>query len=388
MESSRTILTKLFTDYYLSAAQAKKEGRPIAYITAFTPVEILRAMDITCLYPESYAVVCSASGKAQEMIEASGMAGFSGDLCSYSLISFGMDGGGRLPYGGLPEPDLLIATNNQCGTTLLWFRLWAQRKNIPLFVIDYPAAADDGELSDYVRQQYHSLIEFLTAQTGRTLDRQKLAEQISNGRTACRLWAQLHTLNQSKSPRIDAAKLVNTLFPIVAAKGSEGVCRYYEALIREHSELTQDTDSAECLRLLWHGYPMWFLPARFPAVFDSQFQIVLNDYTLWWDLKYPQEDSLESLIAPYADTYLNWPLNRKLDWADTLISDYAIDGVILHANRSCRRALSHLLPLREHLKTKGIPSVMIESDMANPDYYSPEQIKLKIESFKESLKTA
>ena len=31
MESSKSILVKLFTDYYLSATQAKKEGRPIAF---------------------------------------------------------------------------------------------------------------------------------------------------------------------------------------------------------------------------------------------------------------------------------------------------------------------------------------------------------------------
>lgn len=386
MESSRTILTKLFTEYYLGAAQAKKEGRPIAWVTAFTPVELLRAMDVTCLYPESYAVVCSASDKAQEMIQASRMAAHAGDLCSYSLISFGMDGHKRLPYGGLPEPDMLIATNNQCGTTLLWFRLWAERKNIPLFVIDYPSAADAAQTQDYIRRQYQSLMEFVTACTGQTLNAARLAELIANARTACRLWMQLHTLNKSHPPKIDAAKLVNALFPIVAAKGDVSICRYYEALMHEHAQAAEAAHDG--VRLLWHGYPMWFLPGRFPAVFDKTFQIVLNDYTLWWDLDYPAGDTLDALIAPYANTYLNWPLERKLGRLDALIADYAVDGVILNANRSCRRALAHLLPFRDHLAQKGVPSLMIESDMANPDYSAPEKIKLQIESFREGFKTA
>lgn len=386
MESSKTILAKIFAEYYIGAAQAKTEGRPVAYVTAFTPVEILRAMDITCVYPESYAVVCSASGKATEMIEASDMAAYAKDLCSYSLISFGTDGCKRLPYGGLPEPDFLVATNNQCGTTLLWFRLLALRKCIPLFVIDYPAVLEENDSADYVRRQYESLIEFVRKVTGRKLDAAKLSGLIKNAREATRLWSELNGLNKSLPARVDTAKLVNALFAIVAAKGSEAVCRYYEALIREHTHQIDSTTEANAVRLLWHGYPLWFLPGRFPPLFDEQFQIVLNDYALWWDLQYGTQDTLEALVTPYANTYLNWPLERRLTWADRLIQDYEIDGVVLHANRSCRRALAHLPALREHLDQKGIPWVMVESDMANPDFYLQEKMKIQLESFRERLK--
>ncbi len=127
MESSKSILAKIFADYYLSGRQAKKDKQPIAYITAFAPVEILRAMDVVCMYPESYAVVCSVSGKAKEIINASGMGSFAQDLCSYALIDFGTENFDKLPFGGLPKPDMLIAANNQCSTTFLWFKLLAQK---------------------------------------------------------------------------------------------------------------------------------------------------------------------------------------------------------------------------------------------------------------------
>jgi benzoyl-CoA reductase/2-hydroxyglutaryl-CoA dehydratase subunit BcrC/BadD/HgdB len=388
MESSRIILTRIFTEYYLSAAQAKKDGRPVAYLTAFVPVEILRAMDITCVYPESYAVVCAASGKAPEMIEASGMANFADDLCSYSLLSFGAEGFERLPYGGIPEPDFLVATNNQCGTTLLWFRLLAQRKKIPLFVLDYPSSGGPSDQTDYIRRQHDNLIVFLNRHSGQSLDAAKLSDQIANARQAGDLWAELHTLNRSTPPAVDASRLVDALFPIVAAKGSANVCRFYEAMIRDYSEKNPPEATAASgkqTRLLWHGYPMWFLPKRFPPFFDDRFRIVLNDYTLWWVLDYPQANDLDALVTPYRNTWLNQPLERRIQQTDRLIREYSIQGVILHANRSCRRALAHLLPLRDHLSRQGIPSVIIESDMVNRDYYPTEQIKLKIESFRERL---
>ena len=387
MQTSKSILVKLFTDYYLSAAQAKKEGKPIAWISAFTPVEILRAMGITSLYPESYAVVCSASGKAPDMIEASQMSSFVQDLCSYSLIAFGMDHVARLPYGGLPQPDLLIATNNQCGTIPLWFQWLAQKKKIPLLVIDYPAAADDQpSQKEYIRRQHEDLIAFLKKHTSQDVNQSLLAESVEWSRQACGLWNRLHELNRNEPPRIPAAKLVDALFPMVAARGTRTACDYYQSLLHEYAEAPVAPSGGE-VRLLWHGYPLWFLPGRFPRSFDESFRVVLDDYTLWWNLDYENgADTMDALTAAYSRTYLNWPIRRKIDWVETLVKEYAVDGVIFHANRSCRRSLADIVPIRDHLMGAGIRSVVIESDMANPAEYSAEQVTLRIDSFRDILK--
>lgn len=387
MESSKSILTKIFAEYYLTGAQAKKDGTPVAFITAFAPVEILRSMGVFCMYPESYAVVCAASNKASEIIHASQVGSFAEDLCSYSLIDFGTEHYERLPYGGLPEPDLLIATNNQCGTTLLWFRLLAQKKSIPLFVIDYPSGIDnEPSQNNYVRGQYELLIDFIRQQTSGILDSARLDEQVSNSKKACRLWQQVHQVNQSSPIPLSADKIVNALFPIVTMKGSQSVCDYYEALLRENQKQPEN-EAKTPARLLWHGYPLWFLGKKFPSCFDDDFQIVLNDYTLWWNLNYDGGDAMESLIRAYCNTYLNWPLDHKLDWVEHLIDDYAVSGVICHANRSCRRALADIDPLRKRLTKRQVPSVVIEADMANPDFYLKDQVKLRIESFRDILRT-
>jgi benzoyl-CoA reductase/2-hydroxyglutaryl-CoA dehydratase subunit BcrC/BadD/HgdB len=387
LESSRSILAKIFTDYYLSGAQAKKEGKPVVYVSAFTPVEILRAMDVVCMYPESYAVVCAASNKSQEMIHVSSMGSFAQDLCSYSLISFGAEQYSKPPYGGLPEPDMMISTNNQCGTTDLWFDLLAQKKKIPLFTIDYPAPAGDSDsIRRYVARQYESLIAFVKKHTAHDINRRQLTRQVALSRQACNLWAEVHSLNKKIPAAVGADKIVNALFPIVVARGTQMTCDYYEALIHECSQSSL-TGPADAARLLWHGYPMWFLAAKFPRGFDDEFQIVLDDYTLWWNLDYGSgSDDVESLITAYSGTYLNKSMEEKLRWVETLIQDYAITGVVIHANRSCRRALADIIPLRELLSKKAIPSVVIESDMANPDFYAEEQIKLRIESLKDILK--
>ncbi len=387
MESSRSILVKVFTEYYHAAAQAKEDGKPIAYVTAFTPVEILRAMGIVCVYPESYAVVCAASKQNTEIIQASGMEAFSQDLCSYSLLAFGAEHFEKLPLRGLPEPDFLVATNNQCGTLMLWFRLLAQKKNIPLFVIDQPAPTDgQASITEYVTQQYEALVDFVKEHTGHDLDRSLLHEQVGRSKETCRLWKNVHEVNKAKPAAIDTHKIVDALFPIVVAKGTQQALDYYEALLSELSQQTGE-GSSDVIRVLWHGYPMWFLAKKFPRSFDEGFQLVLDDYTLWWSLNYPDGcDDMEALAVAYSDTFLNRSVPRRVEEVVDLVAEYSIDGVICHVNRSCRRALADIMPLRKALHAAAIPSVTIESDMANPGFYSEEPVKLRIESFRDTLR--
>ena len=53
-------------EYYKNFSKYAKEHSPeskVAWVTAFTPIEILEALDISYYYPESYAAVIAASGK-------------------------------------------------------------------------------------------------------------------------------------------------------------------------------------------------------------------------------------------------------------------------------------------------------------------------------------
>ena len=127
--------------------------------------------------------------------------------------------------------------------------------------------------------------------------------------------------NKEVPAKIDTSEIINALFPIVVAKGTKAVYDFYETLINE--KLQSGTNySTDAIRLLWHGYPMWFLAKKFPDCFDSEFQIVLDDYTLWWDLDYGNgENDIDALITAYSNTYLNWPIEKKVSWVDTLAQD-------------------------------------------------------------------
>ena len=73
-QSSIQLQAKLMRDYYKDFskyAKGKAPARKVALVTAFTPVEILEALNISYIYPESYAAVIAASGKEQELLAES-----------------------------------------------------------------------------------------------------------------------------------------------------------------------------------------------------------------------------------------------------------------------------------------------------------------------------
>ena len=76
---SQDILKQIIV-WYFSTMRSEAERKKVAYISAFTPVEILRAMDIVCFYPESQAVMMIGSGKGRDYISESSKMGYSINL--------------------------------------------------------------------------------------------------------------------------------------------------------------------------------------------------------------------------------------------------------------------------------------------------------------------
>jgi hypothetical protein len=52
-------------------AKGREPSQKVAWVTSFTPIEILDALDIEYIYPESYSAVIAASGLEQPLLEES-----------------------------------------------------------------------------------------------------------------------------------------------------------------------------------------------------------------------------------------------------------------------------------------------------------------------------
>jgi benzoyl-CoA reductase/2-hydroxyglutaryl-CoA dehydratase subunit BcrC/BadD/HgdB len=127
---------KLMSEHYQRALAAKSEGRPVAYVTAMFPVEIVKAFEphLATVYPENHAALLIARGQGQ-LVERAEAAGLDRMGCAYELYNTGYlleglggqdadhlcDEKGR-PIPKLAEPDILLACDNQCRVICEWFK--------------------------------------------------------------------------------------------------------------------------------------------------------------------------------------------------------------------------------------------------------------------------
>ena len=152
-------------------AKGREPSQKVAWVTSFTPIEILDALDIEYIYPESYSAVIAASGLEQPLLEESTRQHLSCDCCSYSCCFEGCVETGKGPRGVPPKPDVLIATNNQCNTLPGWWSILAKRYNVPLIILDYPGEfTEDPIARAYVEKQHKDLVLKMEELSGNKLD--------------------------------------------------------------------------------------------------------------------------------------------------------------------------------------------------------------------------
>ena len=109
-------LRELIKSHYQDMMRAALTAKPIAWVTAGSPIELLYAMDVQPVHPENAATVTAARGHAQTYIEEAEALGYSQDCCSYMKTNIA-----TVNRGELPRPDFLVTTGSICDTHVQWF---------------------------------------------------------------------------------------------------------------------------------------------------------------------------------------------------------------------------------------------------------------------------
>ncbi len=375
------IQTKLMREYYRYFSKYAKGRQPeqkVAWVTAFTPVEILEALDILYYFPESYAAVIAASEKEQELIEESSRRGLSRNCCSYSCCFDGcvdMEDG---PRGVPPKPDVLIATNNQCNTLPGWWNVLAEKYGVPLIVIDYPGENCDPETAlPYVTEQHRQLIAAMEELSGNRLDMAKLDELLENSRQSVAAWNNVITYFKTKE--IEPTLLFDSINFLITARCKPETREVYEMLAEE---IGMGPDAKEDrIPLFWLGYPLWYHPDRYLREFLDGFRVVGSNYITWWSLDYAGGDAFERLFRAYNYTFLNLAQKSRDERLAALIRDSGAKGAVVLHNKSCKCDFVSA-------RNVSIPQAELDIDMIDRTYLDTEKTRRTIGLLKETICSA
>ncbi len=389
-------MKRIMRRYYTEAKYAKLLGKKIAWITSGGPVEPLIAMNIIPIYPENHGAMIGASKLGGKMSEYAEGLGYSQDVCSYVKddITSSITKESPVP-GGLPEPDMLICSNNICGTVLKWYEIQARKFNVPLFIYDTPFVHTEftDEAREYVNEQTKEYIRFLEKHTGKKFNYKKMDKVGRLSLEAMRLWkAILDTAAHKPSP-LTAFDAFFHLALIVTLRGKKIVVRYYKSLLKELEERNAQNIGAvdnEKYRLLWDNLPIWFRMHWLSDKFAShQAALVADTYTQAWCgvMGYIDEnDFLGTMGEAYTRIHLNVGVDQMADTIKTFIKQYDVDGLVMHSNRSCKPYSFGQYDIQKLIQEMDIPVLMIEADMTDDRKFSESQAETRIDAFMEVIK--
>ena len=190
--------------HFLAIEQAYRDGKPTAWATAGTPVELLYAMDVQVMMPENSATITAALKQSKKYIEIAEDQGYSYDLCSYFKTSVGVvSSNAEMSVGGTRKPAFMMSSDVICDTHVRWFQVQAERLNVPHFTLDIPHVVSNTSnrqrdyFKNYIKEQLWELLDFITEVTGHEYNEEKAREVASNSYELGKIWQDVFELRKN-----------------------------------------------------------------------------------------------------------------------------------------------------------------------------------------------
>jgi len=387
-------LKEIMTRHYFLSRYAEG-AMPVAWVTSGAPVELLRVFGFYTIYPENHGALCGAQQMGPELCAIAEGHGYHQDLCSYARIDLGHCLSGKTPVGRLPRPDLLFASNNICQTVAYWYKTLARHWKIPLILFDTPFNFGGIRESDitYMKSRFEEMVPVLEKASGRRFDEGRFRRIIEIAVETSLTWGEiLGTMKARPAPMTIFDAFVH-LAPVVSLRGLPVALEYYKLLLRELKERVERSIGAvvqERKRLMWDNIAIWYKVRDFANLFAERgMNFVTATYTNAWAATISYLDAsrpFESMAKTYSLVILNNNLNHRLRLMEDLIREFQVDGLVIHSARSCKPYSVGQYDLKRLLMERlGVPSVVIEADIADSRAYSEEQARTRLEAFFETL---
>jgi benzoyl-CoA reductase subunit B len=398
-EESMLLQKAMISANYDALATAHEDGKKIS--STFVPGnlnELLMCFDLVRNLPEINALQAGMRKKSGGYIMEAERGGHSEDVCTYVKSDLGMMTKGQVGPNGqpLPTPDVLLLSYTGCFTFMKWFELVRDQYDCETAMLHVPYQAD-GKITDNMRKEH--VIPTLERVSGIKFDIDRLREYLAESAKAedDLVWV-LQSAKNRPTP-IDAYfGGVYYCGPIFTAfRGSKDTTAYYRALREEVTARIEQglgpvtpegTLEEERIRLVVEGPPNWTHFRDFWKMFyDEGAVVVASSYTKVggvydFGFRHDPEHPLETLADYCLGCYTNHNLPSRVDMLCNYMDEYSADGFLVNSIKSCNSfSAGQLLMLREIEERTGKPAGFIETDLVDPRYFSPANVKNRLESY-------
>lgn len=387
----------------VTRAAEQGDGKAVYMLISGNPVELVQAFDMVPVYPEIDALQLAVKKAALPFIQKAEEIGYSMDNCAYVKADVGLFLGDRkTPFATIPLPSLILCNYVGCNVYLQWFEHLAEYCDGEIYNLDIPFLREpSGKPSkadvDYVVKQLEEVIVAMERITGKDLDWAKLKRIVALSGETGELWAKVKSLTKNTPTPFDAYfDSVTMMAPLYCLRGTEDGLKFFQTALKEMEEKVQMRQGPlpeERFRFVIEGPPPWPFLRTFRDLFSKWGAVaVASTYStvggLWeFGFKHDPNRPLESI----AEHMLEWNVTnrnflQRYAQIRRYIEEWNADALVIHSVKSCRLFSAGQGDMREYFtKDLNVPTLLLESDIEDPRYFSEAQLKNRIDAFFESL---
>ncbi|MGD0794037.1 MAG: 2-hydroxyacyl-CoA dehydratase family protein [Dehalococcoidales bacterium] len=364
-------------------AGLKRQGL-VVWANAFFPFELLYGLGVTPYHPESIAATAAALGLSREAINCAESGSYSPDICSFYRCAIGLD-----MEGLLPPPDFMVSASYLCEGAVKSFQNVARDYDCEHYLLDVPYHHTE-KSREYVAGQLQELAQIIAKKQGRPVDKEKLAGALRLSNESRDYQLKINELRKA-SPCPLSAEDATSYIPDMRffSPGSEAGVRFFKAL---HDEVKGRVSRGRGVvinqryRLLWLHYVRPYYPNEIIRYLESNGAAVcFNEAAhVYWAPLDP-ENPYRSLADKVLSMPNGGPLERRAELALRLAGEYQVDGVIHFSHRGCRQSCGGEYVIRDLMRKKDIPMLILDGDAIDSRNYSKEPTRLRLEAFLEML---
>jgi benzoyl-CoA reductase subunit B len=415
---------KLVNDYWSDLFAAKDDGRKVIWYNGTYIPPFFHAHNCAYVHGEAWSAYLAAKHGEIPAQQAGEARGYDRELCSYARTHIGQalidlqklkdgklgiapDSPRALTMAKLPAPDMIINAYPYCSSGQQWdditYRLFG--KKVPMYTVSVPllwgGRKDAGymrgeewnERSLYVAKQLRAMTGFLEEHTGRKYDWDRLSEVMGYVKKAATLRLEAMDLCAATPAPASFFDWIVSIAHVNFLPGTQAIVDYFEAVKAEIQERVANGEGAvkdEKYRLFFDGMMNWnkigWLADKFAAVNAT---VVAGRYTHMSFWQEPQLVDLKDPVLGMAQNYLICPNNHgapiMIGEINKLCDKFKIDGMVMHASRTCRGMTNSQFLIADAAKARGRQALFFEGDVADESFYKDELLNTRLEAMIESL---
>jgi benzoyl-CoA reductase/2-hydroxyglutaryl-CoA dehydratase subunit BcrC/BadD/HgdB len=371
-----------FTAKQMKAA-LQHEGL-VVWGNAFFPFELLYGLGVTPCRPETLAALAAKLGLSRDAIACAEAGCYSPDTCSFYRCAVGLN-----LEGLLPRPDIIVSGSYLCDGSVKVFHNFSRYHGCEHYLLDVPYH-DTENARKYLAGQLRELSLIIAEKQGKPFDHDRLVEALRLSNEAREYLLRANELRKAVPCPLSGGDAISYVMDMqFFGPGSEAGARFFKTLYGELREKVARGEGAvvkEKFRLLWLHYIKPYYPNEIMSYLEEMGASVCfgeANHVYWepLDLNNP----FESLAARVLSSPGGGPLERRANLALELAERYNVDGVIHFSHWGCRQSCGGEYVIRDMMRRKGIPMLILDGDGADSRNYSKEQTRLRLEAFLEML---